>query len=285
MIHSAGGQKRLDLPRIPPGLRILRRLLRSVCPGGRICLVGVVLLAEVTLATVHRRCRCRLSVGLPVKVATAGIDAPESPVERGGVNLTSIHHRCREHVAGDLHPPQRLPVPQSETRQVVFPVAPAVGIDHMDTTVGNRRHAHQRVTQPPFPRRHALDGQHLQFAALGIERHEPLGHRRRGRSVVGRAVGPVVPTVGQAKGVELVAAETSADKHPPVNNRRRRQRAMARQLPTPPLAGGTRKCVGPLQPGASSRSLPPCLIHNATFLHPDRIPDFHPTTAAVKLVL
>ena len=125
----------------------------------------------------------------------------------------------------------------------MLPVALAIGVGHVEPSLGDGRHAHQRIAQPLLPDRFAVQGKDLQLAALGVEGDVALGHHGRGGTVI---AGPILPKhlarLG-VEGIELVAAEAAADEELSLDDGRGGQGMVAwnRHFPAFPLAVLRRK--------------------------------------------
>jgi hypothetical protein len=131
--------------------------------------------------------------------------------------------------------PVRFARPQVEAGQVMAPVALAVGVGHEDASAGGGWHTHERIAEPALPDRAALDGEHFQLAALGVERDEVVGDDGGRGAVVFRAVAPELLPGHCVDGVELVAAEAAAEEDASADDGRSRQRPAAEWRPSAAL--------------------------------------------------
>src|SRR5262249_35565445 len=129
--------------------------------------------------------------------------------------------------------------PQVEAGEVVPPVAPGVGVGHVDASGPHGGHAHQGGAQPLLPDRCALDGQDLQLAAPRVEDAVSFADSRRGGPAVRGLVLPGEAAVAGVEGVEIVATEAPADEDAAINYRWSCQAPAARNgdfpAPKPPV--------------------------------------------------
>ncbi len=85
------------------------------------------------------------------------------------VDLSAVEDRGGDDLSGDRLFPVLLAGLQVEADKRVMTGCLAVGMGHVNPAAGDGGHAHQRVAQPFLPDACAVDGEDLQFTALGVE--------------------------------------------------------------------------------------------------------------------
>src|SRR5262249_33600806 len=157
---------------------------------------------------------------LPGPGAVRPPEAVEAAFQRGQVDLSALDNGGRDDLSLDWLFPEFLTRFQVEAREVVVPVALAVGVGHVQLAVGDGGHAHQRGREPFLPDQFAGRRQHVQLAALGVEGNVTVRDHGSGGPVVLGLILPDLFARPGVKGVELVTAKTAADEDLAADHRR-----------------------------------------------------------------